>query len=138
MTRTVIACILILCGGCSLHAARKNEANAFVQGRVVSIQRERTQFPSYSTAGSNPSDAPLVSTYYRYYISVRVSCETYVARYDSPLNVLELPFSANQTVPVQIKRHVLHFDVPDDPDITLPIIRRTKNAGPECGGKPKG
>jgi hypothetical protein len=120
--------LLVLPTALSLHAA---EESNLVQGTVVRVQKRIEQSPDYSTAGSNPSDAPLTSRYYAYEVSIRVDCEIYVGRYVTAFNYLPSAFTADRLIPVRITRHVMYFDLPNDPDLRMGIVRRR----PACDAK---
>ncbi len=131
------AIILVLCGIPFCQAgATAAKSNPVVEGTIINIQRTKTQSPDYSTAGSNPADAPLTSRYYSYEIAVRVNCRTYAARYDSPFNALVLPLNPDEHVPVRVTKDTLQFDFPDNPDVRMAIVHRTNNCDGSCGRKP--
>ena len=108
----------------------RGKPNPFVQGTVVDVQKQKVDSPDTTIGGSNPSDAPLTSRYYAYEVSVRVDCETYVGRYETPFNHLPSAFSPNQPIQVRLTKHVMYFDLPNDPDMRMGIIHRH----PVCGG----
>lgn len=97
----------------------------YVKGTVVDVQKHKVYSPSYTMGGSNPSDAPLASQYYAFEVSVRVDCKTYVGRYETPFNYLPSAFTTDQPIQVRVTSHAMYFDLPNDPDLKLGIIRRT-------------
>jgi hypothetical protein len=107
----------------------RSRSNAYVQGTVVEVQKQKVYSPDYAIGGSNPSDAPLTSRYYAYEVSVRVDCKTYVGRYETPFNYLPSEFTRDQPIKVQVAKHVLYFDLPNDPDMRMGIVHRSS----ECG-----
>jgi len=107
----------------------RGKLNPFVQGTVVEIQKHKVYSPETTLGGSNPSDAPLTSQYYAYEVSVRVDCTTYIGRYETPFNYLPSVFSPNQPIQVRLTKHVMYFDLPNDPDMRMGIIHRR----PACG-----
>jgi hypothetical protein len=107
----------------------RSKANPFVQGTVIEVQKQKVYFPDYGTGGSNPSDAPLTSRYYAYRVSVRVDCKTYVGRYETPFNYLPSEFTPNQPIQVHLTKHVMYFDLPNDPDMRMGIVRRSSDCG---------
>ena len=102
---------------------------AYVQGTVVRVQQHKVYSPDVMMGGSNPSDAPLTSRSYAYEVSVRVDCNTYVGRYETPFNYLPSAFTTDQPIHVHLTKHAMYFDLPNDPDMKMGIVRRTS----ECG-----
>jgi hypothetical protein len=96
----------------------------FIQGTVLYVQEQRAQSPGYTVGGSNPSDAPLTSSYYVFEVSLRADCEIYTGRYETALNYLPLAFSAGRSISVRLTRHILYFDLPDAPEMKMGIVRR--------------
>ena len=123
-----VVTLLVIVPG--LHAAKRGP---YVEGTVVHVQQHRVYSPDPMIGGSNPSDAPLTSRYYTYEVSVRVDCETYVGRYQTPFNYLPSVFTLNQPVQVRLTKHVMYFDLPNDPDLRMGIVRRKA----ECGSDRK-
>jgi len=121
---TVLVMVPMLNGAAALGAS-----NPYVQGTVVDVQKHRVYSPDYMMGGSNPADAPLTSPYYAFEVSVRIDCKTYVGRYETPFNYLPSVFSVNQPIQLRLTKHVMHFDLPYDPDMRMGIIRRRS----ECG-----
>jgi hypothetical protein len=107
----------------------RSKSNPFVQGTVVEVQKQKVYFPNYAIGGSNPSDAPLTSRYYAYQVSVRVDCKTYVGRYETPFNYLPSEFIPNHPIQVHLTKHVMYFDLPNDPDMRMGIVRRSSDCG---------
>jgi hypothetical protein len=107
----------------------RSKPNPFVSGMVVEVQKQKVYFPDYAIGGSNPSDAPLTSRYYAYRVSVRVDCKTYVGRYETPFNYLPSEFTPNQPIQVHLTKHVMYFDLPNDPDMRMGIVRRSSDCG---------
>ena len=96
-----------------------------VVGTVVNVEKDRIYSPDYSTAGSNPVDAPLTSRYYEYRVSIQVGCNMYVGRYESPFNALPAEFTPTEKVQFRLDRHVMHFDLENEPDLRMGIVHRT-------------
>jgi hypothetical protein len=107
----------------------RSKANPFVQGTVIEVQKQKVYFPDYAIGGSNPPDAPLTSRYYAYQVSVRVDCKTYVGRYETQFNYLPSEFTPNQPIQVHLTKHVMYFDLPNDPDMRMGIVRRSSDCG---------
>lgn len=109
----------------------RGNSNPFVQGTVVVVQKYKVFSPDYSVGGSNPSDAPLTSRFYAYEVSVRVDCKTYVGRYETPFNYLPSEFTPIQPIKLRLTKHVMYFDLQNDPDMRMGIVRRSS----ECSQK---
>lgn len=128
--RVCVAIAFVLMAS-QLYAAQ-SQTNQFVQGTVVDVQKHRAESPTYTMGGSNPSDAPLTSRYYTFEVSVRVGCTTYVGRYDAAINYSPFASSSNRAVQVRLTKHVMYFDLPNDPEMRIGIVRRKK----DCGASP--
>lgn len=116
----------------ALYAKDKSpQSSAFVQGTVLSVQKEDVQSPQYM-GGTNPSDAPLQSSYYAYNVSIHVGCETYVGRYETPFDYFPSALSPNHSVDVRLTKHVMYFNVPGENDMKMPIVHYTNDAA-GCG-----
>jgi hypothetical protein len=121
--------IAVLVGMAPAARARQtqNHSNAYLQGTVVAVQKYKVYSPEYTMGGSNPSDAPLTSRYYAFEVSIRVDCKTYVGRYDTPFNFLPSVFTPDKPIQVHMTKHVMYFDLPNDPDMRMGIVRRKSN-----------
>jgi hypothetical protein len=125
MKKNLRICIVVLVVAVpALYAAEPGHPNPYVQGTVVYVQQHKVYSPDSMIGGSNPSDAPLTSRYYAYEVSVRVDCKTYVGRYETPFNYLPSEFTSNQPILVRLTKHVMYFDLPNDPDMKMGIVRR--------------
>jgi len=108
----------------ALYAAEPVRSGSHVQGTVVRVEKHKVYSPDSTSGGSNPSDAPLTSRFYAYEVSVRVDCETYVGRYETPFNYLPSAFTPDQSIQVRVTKRVMYFDLPNDPDVRMGIVRR--------------
>jgi hypothetical protein len=116
----------------ALNASTKpNVANNYSQGTVLSVHKNVKHTPE-TTAGTSPTDAPLQSEYYAYEVSVRVACNTYVGRYETPFNYLPSSFTPNHAVDVRLGKHVLYFSIPGEPEMKMAIVRQ-ENSAAGCG-----
>src|ERR1700731_218553 len=113
----------------ALYAAESGHSSPSVQGIVARVQKQRVYSPDSTIGGSNPSDAPLTSHYFAYEVSVRVDCKTYVGRYETPFNYLPSALTPDRPIQVRLTKHVMYFDLPNDPDVRMGIVRRRG----ECG-----
>jgi hypothetical protein len=130
MKKTIAIAIAVLVIALILNASpARGSANPFVQGIVIEVQKQKVYFPDYAIGGSNPSDAPLTSRYYAYRVSVRVDCKTYIGRYETPFNYLPSEFTPNQPIQMRLTKHVMYFDLPNDPDMRMGIVRRSSDCG---------
>jgi len=128
MTRvlSIVAFMLVLP---ALNASPTHiKPSEYVRGTVVGIQEHRAQSPDFGTAGSNPSDAPLTTRYYAYEVSIKVDCTTYTGRYETPFRYLPSAFTRGNPIQFRLTRHVMYFDLPNNPDLRFGIIHR----GPAC------
>jgi len=130
MKRNLCICIVVFVVVVpALYAAEPGHSSPYVQGTVVHVQQHKVYSPDSMIGGSNPSDAPLTSRYYAYEVSVRVDCTTYVGRYETPFNYIPSEFTSNQTIQVRLTKHVMYFDLPNDPDMRMGIVRRRSDCG---------
>jgi hypothetical protein len=107
-----------------LSASPRTNSSPYVQGTVVDVRKHKMYSPDSTIGGSNPSDAPLTARYYAYDVSVRVDCKTYVTRYETPISYLPSAFTPDQPIQVRLTKHAMYFDLPNDPDMRLGIVRR--------------
>jgi hypothetical protein len=118
-----VAAFLIFAGSFTAPAAERT-SKQFVTGTVVRVQKQRVESPEYTIGGSNPSDAPLTFQYYAYEVSIRVGCEIYTGRYETPFNYLPSAFSSDRQVSMRLTKHVMYFDLPNNPDLRMGIVHR--------------
>jgi hypothetical protein len=109
---------------------KRSNSDPYMRGTVVDVQKHKIYSPDPMIGGSNPSDAPLASRYYAYEVSVRVDCKTYVGRYETPFHYLPSAFTPDQPIQVRLTRHVMYFDLPNDPDMRMCIVRRRTECSP--------
>jgi len=83
------------------------------QGTIVNFQKQDVATPPVRT-GADPVRTPLQSHYYLYNVSVRLNCDVYVGRYESELDNLPSELSANNSVPVRLRKRVMYLDFPGD------------------------
>jgi hypothetical protein len=130
MKRNLCICIVVFVVVVpALYAAEPGHSSPYVQGVVVRVQQHKVYSPDSMIGGSNPSDAPLTSRYYAYEVSVRVDCKTYVGRFETPFNYIPSEFISNQPIQVRMTKHVMYFDLPNDPDMRMGIVRRRSDCG---------
>lgn len=122
----VVVVLLMSTGALNAYAAKSSQ---LVRGTVVEVQEQRVQSPDPTVGGSNPSDAPLTSRYYGFLISIRVDCETYIGRYETVLNYLPSAFTTGRPITMRLTKHVMYFDLPDDPELRIGIVRRKAACG---------
>ena len=123
---------LILVALPMFYVSPSRNAKEHVQGTVVDVASHQVESPAYTIGGSNPSDAPLTSRYYVYEVSIRVGCETYVVRYETPFHYLPSAFALTQRLEFRLTKHVMYFEIPYTAGVRMAIIRRHR----ECGANP--
>jgi hypothetical protein len=101
------------------HAATKA---GYQPATVVSVESRAT--PS-NYAGDNPSDAPLQPEVYSYDIGILVGGTVYRASYDSAFADLPSAFAPNQSVQVNLQKHVMDVELPGDRTLQMAIESRT-------------
>ncbi len=89
------------------------------------MESHTVESPAFTVGGSNPSDAPLVSRYYLYQVSIRLGCETYVGGYETPFHCLPSAFAADQRLEFRLTKHVMYFEIPYRGVIRMGIARRS-------------
>jgi hypothetical protein len=122
----IVTAVLVIVPMLNGSPTRTNK-NEYVQGTVVQVQKQKVFSPDYTIGGSNPSDAPLTSRYYAYEVSVRVDGKTYVGRYETPFNYLPSEFTPDQPIKVRLTKHVMYFDLPNDPDMRMGVVHRSSD-----------
>ena len=120
---------LLILGAFSLaHASSKpSQPKAYLEGTVLQVEKHET---TQSTAGSNPSDAPLPDPEtYDYDVAVRVKCGTYVGRFESWYDYVPATLSANQKIQVRLAHGTMYVDVLDQKEVPMRIISRHEDRG---------
>jgi hypothetical protein len=108
-------------------SGRRNQSKVFQPGTVVRVDQHQVQSPANTFGSGNPSDAPLASSFYTYDVLIRTNCGSYVGRYETPFKYLPSAFSPNNSIEVRATKHVLYFDLPNDPDLRMSIVHRALN-----------
>jgi hypothetical protein len=117
----IFVCLIAASSFCA--KAKSPQSNAVVQGTILSVQKENVQSPEVQ-GGTNPTDAPLQSSFYAYNMSIRVGCNTYVGRYETPFEYFPSAFVPNHSVNVRLTHHVMYFNVPGEHEMKMAIVRR--------------
>jgi hypothetical protein len=99
--------------------------NQYLPGTVVTVQKHKAES---NYVGDNPSDAPLQSSAFAYDVSLRVSCGTYVGRYQSALNYLPAVFTPNRPVEVRFQKHVMYVEVPGEQEYKMGIVDQPRGS----------
>jgi hypothetical protein len=124
----------ILIGGVLLTSVfAVNKQENYQPATVVSVASLET--PSNNFAGSNPSDAPMQSEVYSYDIGIRLGCTVYRTRYDSAFDYLPAVFSLNHPIQVNLRRHVLHVNLPGDREVRMGIYGHSDVKDQSCTGR---
>jgi hypothetical protein len=110
-----------------MFCASQTQANSspYVKGRVVAVRKHDLYSPESTSAGSNPSDAQLSSTYYAYEVSVRVDCMIYVGRYETPFKYLPSAFTPDQPIKLRMMKGAMYFHLPNASDMKMEIRRHS-------------
>lgn len=82
---------------------------------------EKYEAPS-NYAGGSPTDAPLQASDYAYDVAIRLNCNVYNTRYESPTDYLPSVFAPNHPVDVRIEKHVIYVSLPEDREVKLGIL----------------
>jgi len=101
-------------------------SGAYVPATIVAVRPAASMVPYSST---DPSDAPLSADVYEYEVVVRVPCETYVARYWSPLPGLPGRVASGRRTLIRVGKHNLYLRTRGADDLRLPIVSRKKPSG---------
>jgi hypothetical protein len=110
----IVLCVGILAAVSAVMVPRATaQSTQSQEGTIVSIQKRNEASPPVK-AGADVDRTPLQSNYYRYKISVQLNCEVYDLRYESEFNDLPSELSANNRVPVRLKKNVMYLDFPGD------------------------
>ncbi len=110
----IVLCIGILAAVSAVTLPRATaQPTQSQEGTIVSVQKRNEASP-HVRAGADVDHAPAQSDYYRYNVSVQLNCEVYNLRYESELNDLPSELSANNCVPVCLKKNVMYLDFPGD------------------------
>jgi hypothetical protein len=124
-----IAIPLMLVALPMFYVSPSRNSKEYVEGTVVGVESRQVESPVFTVGGSNPSDAPLASRYYVYEVSIRVGCETYVGRYETPFHYLPSAFAPAQRLEFRLTKRVMYFEIPYSDGIRMGIVRRHR----ECG-----
>jgi hypothetical protein len=106
------------------------QSTQFQQGMIVSVQKQNVATPSVRP-GADVDRTPLQSHYYLYNVSVQLNCEVYNLRYESELDDLPSELSANERVPVRLKKNVMYLDFPGD-TVGMRIVHHKVNSESAC------
>ena len=118
MKNIVMLCVFALSVPALLYSQTQKER---ATATVTSVHATHGISPN-SYAGTNPSDAPLQSSYYTYDIAVRLNCTKYVVRYESASDYLPAAFAAHQQLPAHADKHSLFFEVPGYGQMDMAIV----------------
>ena len=111
-------------------ASNAKPPSLFLTATIVDVEKRQVVEPPYS-GGDNPSDAPLQSVFYAYQVAVHTTCNTYVARYESPYDYFPEAFVDNHEIPVQVEKGSVNFDL-GFRQMRMAIIRHKTDKEPGC------
>ena len=106
----------------------RGNANPFVRGTVIKVQRQKV-YSRITRSGQQSFRCASELAVLRLPGFLRVDCKTYVGRYETPFNYLPSEFTPNQPIRVHLTKRVMYFDLPNDPDMRMGIVRRSSNCG---------
>lgn len=108
--------------------AKTSQPKPLQDATVLSVEKHEEQ---RMTGGDNPSDAPLPDPEtFAYDISVRLSCGTYVGRYQSWYDYVPSVFTPNQKIQLRLTRSVMYVPVPNQKEVEMPIVSKHVERGP--------
>ena len=110
----------------SMHASTKS---GYQSATVISVESHENPF---NYAGGNPSDAPLRSQVYSYYIGIRLGCTIYQTRYDTAFEYLPTVFTPNHLVDIIPQRRVIYVRFPGDREVRMGVDSRSSVKGQPC------
>lgn len=134
MEKFLCVCVFLLGGIVPMLNASSslNQPKAFQQVTVLSVDQHQVQSPASQFGAGDPSDAPLTSNFYTYHVSFRLECRTYVGRYETPFRYLPSAFAPNHPIQVRLTKHVMYFNLPNDPELRMSIVNRRIDKGQAC------
>ena len=109
----IVLCIGILAVSAVTVPRVTGQSTQSQEGTIVSVQKRNEASP-HVRAGADVDHTPAQSDYYRYDVSVQLNCELYNLRYESGFNDLPSELSADNRVPVRLKKNVMYLDFPGD------------------------
>lgn len=114
-----------------LHAdAKIASKDQYQTATVVSVDKRVSQS---NYVGSTASDAPLRADDYSYDIGIRLECNVYIGRYESPTDYLPSVFSPKHTVDVRLQKHIMYVSLPDsDREVKMGIVGRRRVKEENC------
>jgi hypothetical protein len=114
-----------------LHAdAKRPSKDQYQTATVVSVDKRVSQS---NYVGSSPTDAPLQADDYSYDIAIRLDCNIYIGRYESPIDYLPSVFSPQHTVDVRFQKHIMYVSLPDsDREVKMGIVGHRRVKQEDC------
>jgi hypothetical protein len=109
---------------------KRDMQRGYQTATVVSVAKHESQ-PNY--VGDNPADAPLRADEYAYNIGIRLDCNIYVGRYESPIDYLPSVFAPNHEVDVRLQKHVIFVSLPtSDREVKMGILGHSRVKDQAC------
>ena len=129
-SRLPVSLLILGALSCAYASSKQSQRKTYLEGTVVGVEKHET---AQSTAGSNPSDAPLPDPEtYDYDVAVRVNCGTYVGRYETWYDYVPSALSASQKIQLRLTHGVMYVNVPNQREVEMRIIQRHEDRG-SCG-----
>ena len=122
-----VGILAVLSSGAVSAAAQSTQSE---QVTIINVQKQNVETPPVRT-GANVDRTPLQSHYYLYNVTVQLNCEVYNLRYESDLNDLPSTLSANNRVPVRLKKNVMYLDLPGD-SVRMRVVHHQVNSETAC------
>jgi hypothetical protein len=133
--RKALMLLVVACGVglISPHADAKHSVpteDGYQTATVVSVKKHVSD--SYY-GGDNPSDAPLQTRDYSYDIGIRLNCNIYVGRYQSPTRYLPSVFAPHHEVDVRLRKHIMYVSLPfSDDEVMMGIVAHKRMKDEMC------
>jgi hypothetical protein len=127
----VLAAVLVPSVSAKAVKADSTKKSEYLSGTVLEVQQHGDDSAS-NYVGDTPSNAPLQSNLYIYYVSVRVNCATYVGRYMSAFNYVPSVFTPSREIKVHLRKHVMQVDVPGEEKYTMGIVEHPRGSTRPC------
>jgi len=109
-------------------SAKESKIKQYVEGTVVRVDKYESE---QVVAGQNPSDAPLADPEtFAYDVAVKVSCGTYVGRYQSWYDYVPSVFATDRKIQLRVTRSVMYVNVPNEKEVELSIVSKHIERGP--------
>jgi hypothetical protein len=114
--------LFVLVSGVLLTSGHAATKAGYQPATVVSV--ESRAIPS-NYVGDNPTDAPSQPEVFSYDIGILVGGTVYRTSYESAFDVLPSAFAPNESVQVNLEKHIVDVKLPGDRMVQMAIESRT-------------